>query len=144
MEKYYSINDIAEMTGLSDRTLRNYIKSGTLSGEKIDGVWQFTAEEYGDFITDKSVIPSLKAKKNALVYDFLLNEKKKAPEMCSILDFPADLTEAMKISDFFCSMANASAGKVRMNFSYQGGNARVMLEGDAVTAAKIIGKYFGK
>ena len=67
MEKY-SINDLVEMTGLTDRTLRNYIKSGLLRGEKIDGVWQFTAEDYGAFISDKNVIPSLRAKKNGVVY----------------------------------------------------------------------------
>lgn len=38
MSKYYSINDVAMMTGLSTRTIRNYIKMNILDGEKVDGV----------------------------------------------------------------------------------------------------------
>lgn len=34
---YYSITDIAIMTGLSTRTIRTYIKNGLLSGAKKDG-----------------------------------------------------------------------------------------------------------
>ena len=33
MSKYYSINDVAMMTGLSTRTIRNYIKLNLLDGE---------------------------------------------------------------------------------------------------------------
>lgn len=144
MEKYYTINDIAEMTGLSDRTLRNYIKSGTLQGEKIDGIWQFTAEEYCSFISDKNVIPSLRARKNALIYDFILDEKKRNEEICGIIDIPAESREAMEISDFFCREVNETTGTVKMNFTHRGNHARVMLSGDAQVVAKIIGKFYEK
>ena len=36
---FYSINDIALMSGLSSRTIRNYISSGILKGDKVDGCW---------------------------------------------------------------------------------------------------------
>ncbi|MBE6617195.1 MAG: MerR family transcriptional regulator [Ruminococcaceae bacterium] len=143
MEKY-SINDLVEMTGLTDRTLRNYIKSGLLRGEKIDGVWQFTAEDYGAFISDKNVIPSLRAKKNGVVYDFLLNDKKKEAEACSILDFPADLAEAMAISAYFCDAVNKSDKKLKMNFEHRGNNARVIISGDAAGVWKIISGFYSK
>lgn len=41
-KEYYTIADIAEMTGLSTRTIRNYIKSGLLSGSKKDRTWIFS------------------------------------------------------------------------------------------------------
>ena len=44
----YTINDIAMMTGLTTRTIRNYIKLGILNGEKEDGVWRFSAEDCYD------------------------------------------------------------------------------------------------
>lgn len=34
MSDFYSINDLARMTGLTTRTLRNYINAGTLSGRE--------------------------------------------------------------------------------------------------------------
>ncbi len=45
MDKYYTLNELATITGLTTRTLRNHLKSNILNGEKIDGIWQFTEEE---------------------------------------------------------------------------------------------------
>lgn len=143
MEKYYSINDLSEMTGLSDRTIRNYIKAGLLVGEKIDGAWKFTAENYGDFITNPNVFPSIRAKKNALVYDFMLDTKKKEAEICSIIDIPAEHSEAMAIAKFFCDAANETEG-VSMNFEHKGKFARVMVSGEAEEVVRIISEFYKK
>lgn len=40
--KYYLISHLVLLTGLTDRTIRKYISSGILQGEKIDGLWHFT------------------------------------------------------------------------------------------------------
>ena len=69
MEKY-TINEVAMMTGLTTRTLRNYIKQDILKGEKTDGIWIFTAEEISDFISDPNVKPSIQAKKKSVIFDF--------------------------------------------------------------------------
>ena len=44
-EKLYSINEIAKLTKLTDRTIRNYLASGTLKGRKIGGQWRFTRKD---------------------------------------------------------------------------------------------------
>ena len=54
MNEYYTINDIATMTGLTTRTVRNYIKLGLLDGEKMDGIWQFSIEAVSAFMADKN------------------------------------------------------------------------------------------
>ena len=77
MSKYYSINDVAMMTGLSTRTIRNYIKMNLLDGEKVDGVWKFTEENFQSFVENPNVKPSIQAKSNAIVYDFMLDNHKK-------------------------------------------------------------------
>ncbi len=41
---YYLISHLVLSTGLTDRTIRNYIASGILQGEKINGLWHFTPE----------------------------------------------------------------------------------------------------
>ena len=43
--KYYLIRHLVLLTGLTDRTIRKYISSGILQGEKIDGLWHFTPEQ---------------------------------------------------------------------------------------------------
>jgi hypothetical protein len=40
----YSINQLAMITGYTTRSLRSFIKDGSLNGEKVDGVWMFTED----------------------------------------------------------------------------------------------------
>ena len=50
----YSISDIAKMTKLTDRTIRNYLAKGNLKGKKIGGQWRFTKNDiYALFNNDK-------------------------------------------------------------------------------------------
>jgi hypothetical protein len=84
--KYYTINQVAMMTGLTTRTLRNYINSSVLTGEKIDGVWQFSEEDLSAMISNPMVKPSIQAKNKGVVFDFLAEEKKQVNEICMILD----------------------------------------------------------
>lgn len=84
----YLISHLVQITGLSDRTIRNYIASGILQGEKRNGVWHFTSEQVDGFLCHPAVRPSLLAKHHAAVYDFLLDNRKKTCEMCVVLDLP--------------------------------------------------------
>ena len=100
MKEAFSINDLAMITGLSTRTIRTYITTGFLSGEKIDGAWVFTHEQVLAFIENKAVQLSIKAKKNAIVFDFLGTKPYNNDKMCTILDLAAK--EALTASVFFC------------------------------------------
>ncbi len=44
-DKLYTVEDVAQKTGLTDRTIRNYLKDGRLKGKKIGGQWRFTADD---------------------------------------------------------------------------------------------------
>lgn len=97
---YYTLGHLSQITGLTDRTLRTYLKSGILEGEKISGVWHFTESQLDAFLCHPAVRPSIQAKNNAIVYDFMLDTKKPGPRACVILDLPGlDREEA---SRFFC------------------------------------------
>lgn len=74
-EKTYSLHDMAEFTGLTERTLRNYLNQGLLRGEKRDGAWRFTAQQLAELLRNPTVRPSIQAKAASYVYDFLLDEK---------------------------------------------------------------------
>ena len=50
MKELLTIEDLAKMTGLSERTIRNYLAGGQLEGEKVDGAWRFTEEQFGTFL----------------------------------------------------------------------------------------------
>ena len=145
MEKYYTLNDLAVITGLSTRTLRNYIKMNILCGEKIDGVWNFTEEEVNAFLGNPTVKPSIQAKSKAIVYDFLIDDCKKNNKICSILDLAAASDdEAKEIAEFFGNAISNLKGNVNIKFSYEKlkNNARVILSGDEEVVMEILNSYY--
>ena len=140
-EKLYLISHLVLITGLSDRTIRNYIASGILKGEKINGIWHFTPEEVDVFIKNPAVRPSIIAKNNSLVYDFMLNDSKKEKEACVILDLPkADIKET---AEFFCYRIS-SGNFENINFSFDGyaKTPRIILKGKPSDIFGIIDEYY--
>ena len=73
----YNLNEVAMITGLTTRTLRNYLRLNLLKGEKVDGNWSFTEEELDEFMSNPAVKQAIAAKRNAVVYDFLSDPFKK-------------------------------------------------------------------
>ena len=140
-EKLYLISHITLITGLSDRTIRNYIASGILKGEKINGIWHFTPEEVDAFIKNPAVRPSIVAKNNSVVYDFMLNDSKKEDETCVILDLPkCDIKET---AEFFCyGISNGDYKDI--NFSFDGNykTPRIILRGKPSDVFGLIGDYY--
>ena len=142
-ENYYGISQLAMFTGLTDRTIRNYISTGILQGEKINGVWRFTPEQADAFVRHPMVRPSILAKNNSLVYDFLLEDKKKKQEMCLILDIPKG--EKRAVAEFFCH-AITNDGYRDIKFTFDGVNemARVILKGDATEVLRLVNEFNAK
>ena len=138
--KYYVINHLVMFTGLSDRTIRNYIASGILQGEKINGLWHFTPEQVEEFVRHPAVRPSILAKNNGLVYDFLLDTKKTGQEMCVILDTPC--ADKKTVAECFCYSIN-SGGYHNIQFSFDGvmETSRVILKGDAAEVLRRVNEY---
>jgi len=140
---YYVINHLVMFTGLSDRTIRNYISSGILQGEKINGLWHFTPEEVEEFISHPSVRPSILAKNNGLVYDFILDNKKTKEEICLILDTPC--MDKQTIAEYFCyNISNGNFSNIQFSFDGIKENARVILKGDASQVLKLVNEYYSK
>lgn len=140
----YTLNELATMTGLTTRTLRTYLKTGLLSGEKTDGVWHFSDEDCERFFAHPSVKPALQAKRNALVYDFLGNRFKRENELCVVLDLLPQAREAEEVSAFFCKAVSArEGGKLRFTFKQDDGRVRVILTGQEDAVSDILRAYYG-
>ena len=137
---YYLISHLVLFTGLTDRTIRSYLSSGILQGEKINGLWHFTPEEVEKFVCHPAVRPSILAKNNALIYDFLLDTSKKRSEICIILDLPGiDPKPAM---EFFCyRITNGDFKNIRFSFDAVGKLPRIILKGGASDVMTLITEY---
>ena len=55
MEKTYDIAQLAQMTGLTDRTLRSDLKKGILTGTLLNGKWQFSPQQVQRFFDTPAV-----------------------------------------------------------------------------------------
>lgn len=136
-----TLHQLTLITGLTDRTLRQYLANGLLEGEKRNGVWHFTPEQVNALITNPAVRPAILAKKNAIIYDFLLDGKKQAPACCVILDVPGlNCQQAMA---FFGTPINAGTYK-GIHFSYDNtpnGTPRVILKGAADDVLQLVNAY---
>lgn len=141
MDRTYDLNELAMMSGLTTRTLRNYLHQGLLEGNKVNGVWQFTVEEIEGFFAEPFVKEALRIKRSGVVFDFLADSKKKAGRACVILDRPVSRKEGDGISAFFCRQME-TAEDVQFNYYWDNGNARVILSGAEEQVARILKAYY--
>lgn len=144
MEQKYTINQVAAMTGLSTRTIRNYLKSGLIGGEKIEGVWLFSAEDFENMLTNSAIKSSIKAKSNAVIFDFIADDRKKSNKICTILDLYADDKEAEEISQFFCDTINNNYSTADLTFKFEkyNRNVRIILSGADEAVFDMLKRYY--
>lgn len=141
--KWYTINDIATMTGLTTRTLRNYLRMGLLMGEKVDGVWRFSEEQLWAFMEEPSVQQGLHSKKNAMISDFLLMNTEKENRTCVILDYCMEWEKAKCIVEFFCErMKEAEREGVKFGMERWKRNMRLIISGPEIAVKEIMKQYY--
>lgn len=142
MDKYYTLNDLALMTGLTTRTLRNYLKMGVLKGERMEGVWKFTEEDVAEFFDNPYVISGVQAKNRAIVFDFLAENKKQTNEICTIIDLYVEQREAEEVMDFFCEKVSDREERIKVSFEKNGTYVRVILRGFEDAVMEILNAYY--
>lgn len=137
---YYLINHLVLFTGLTDRTIRSYISSGILQGEKINGLWHFTLEQVEAFMRHPAVRPSILAKNNSLIYDYLLDTRKAKQEACIILDLPG--ADKQAVAEYFCCrISNGGYHDIRFSFDGVLDTARVILTGDTGEVLRLVDEF---
>ncbi len=140
MEKTYTLNDVAMMSGFTTRTLRNYLNQGLLEGQKTEGIWRFTAEAVDRFFRQPFVQEGLRIKHSAQVFDFMAERRKTKARSCVILDVPCTVTKGNQISAFFCEKMQ-DAEDAQFQFNWNNGLCRVILSGAAATVLEILRAY---
>ena len=146
LEKLFTIADIAEMTSMSDRTIRNYLRSGFLTGKKVGGQWRFTTQDIMKFINRSDVSASMSKQWKLDITDFIDGMNPAADgarQACTIVDLyiPREEADAYneKIADYFTD-CDESAKTARVNFEYAENEhrARFILFSAPKTAADIL------
>jgi len=96
MERLYTVEDVARMTGLTDRTIRTYLKTGKLIGRKIGVQWRFTRLQVETLFDDAEVSRDVQALRMREVDGFLRRtDTPEAPEACAVVDLPCPRDAAL-------------------------------------------------
>ena len=138
----YNLNDVAMITGLTTRTLRNYLKLDLLTGEKVDGNWSFTDEELDAFMSNPIVKQAIKTKRNAVVFDFLSDPFKKGNRICTIMDLPVSDAEALETANFFCELIKKNGKDIKFAYNPEKGFSRFILTGSEDQVADFMKAYY--
>ena len=130
-------------TGLTDRTLRSYLKEGRLTGRKEDGAWRFTPEDLEKLLQDEGARQAVRANRNAIVYDFMLNGGGGEDACCAVRDIPVERDGEETLRVRLLERVNREGGAVRFAYGYgedrRGrGSARVILSGPTAAVRKIL------
>lgn len=121
IEKLYTVEDIAKMTGLTSRTIRNYLADGRLRGRKIGSQWRFTEADITSlFSAPEAAAPAADDAGGNAVAEFLKPQSRSAVSICSVIDYPsptADATAAMSklITESISSFIDGDS----ITFTYQ-------------------------
>lgn len=129
------------MTGLSERTLRRYLRDKKLVGHKIGGVWRFSKEQLESFFDDQKVIEDLSKKGGRDLLDFIngKNDFNFDVNACVIVDFNVENKTAIRdIKKEILRISNVNKKKFKMKFYCENNQERLMIIGDIEYGYKVL------
>ena len=140
MEKKYTLNDVSDMTGTSIRTLRTDIRKGWLTGNIIDGKWEFIKENLDWYFAHSEIRKRIRVKGNAPAYDFLDALGCEKPEACMIYDVAGYEIAEEKNRLLYEQMKDISQGNCGYTYYFDEGKAcgRFVIIGSLHYVAKVI------
>ena len=119
-EKLYSVEEIAEMTSVTTRTIRNYLRNGILTGTKIGGQWRFRQEDVMNMLNQENMSSDVCETSKRIVKDFL-NEQytpfSESVSVCTVADVSCSKAHAKKMGKTLCDLWNQANIQGR-NFRY--------------------------
>jgi excisionase family DNA binding protein len=138
-EKLFTVEDIARMTSLTTRTIRNYLKDGSLQGQKIGGQWRFTMENIKRLFKDSSFLSDFSSKNKQKIFNFVhgVNTGIQGKiQVCTIVDYYCENSKAgRQIYEKLVTVINSRgnglpAAKFNYEFNEKEKKARFILFGD--------------
>lgn len=132
-QKLYTVADVAELTGLTSRTIRNYLKDGTLRGKKIGVQWRFTEEDINRLFSEVDEAGKKVMHPEDVISDFLKETESETHKSCLVIDIPfagdAQLQEELQRLEAFAEEESET-------FSY----ACEVIEGHRILRVAVAGK----
>ena len=141
-EKFYTIDQIAEILGMHHKTIRKFITEGKLRANKVGKQWRISGHDLSLFMEDNNV--NIKNSNNRLESekiefsngDIDSNNRTSKINVSTVIDInEVDIDEHKRISNMLLALMNSKDSKIRnstINIKYykNNKNLKVMLWGD--------------
>lgn len=112
------LKSLAQMTGLTTRTLRNYMKRGLLDGNLRNGKYFFTEAELERFLQQDFVKQGMEIRRNSIIHYYIQMSDKKTLSGCLIVDVPGKTAgELTRLQQKMVEKINRE-GYAGLQFSY--------------------------
>ena len=119
LQKLYSVEEIAQMTSVTTRTIRNYLRNGILKGKKIGGQWRFSLEDIEAMINQTNGTSLENSRR--IVRDFLDGVYASFPQsisVCTMADVPCSKEKAEQLSKTLCDLWNQQTAHGAFRYDY--------------------------
>ena len=119
LEKLYSVEEIAQMTSVTTRTIRNYLRSGILKGRKIGGQWRFRLEDIENMMNQAN--HAFRENSGRIVRDFIDSVYTPFPQsisVCTMADVPCSKEKAEQLSKTLCDLWNQQTAHGTFRYDY--------------------------
>lgn len=127
IEKMYSVDDIAEKTCLSTRTIRTFLKEGILTGSKLGGQWRFTEDDVKRFMNNATAMSAVVNDNRQEVIDFLDGVKTSFSgviQICTIVDLYISKQQSYEKSDALQELIDKEPREEYLQYVYDYDNAQ--------------------
>ena len=140
-EKFYTIDQIAEILGMHHKTIRKFITEGKLRANKVGKQWRISGNDLSLFMEDNNVNIKNNNKLESEKIEFSTgdvdsNNKTSKINVSTVIDInEVDIDEHKRISNMLLALMNSKDSKIRnstINIKYykNNKNLKVMLWGD--------------
>ena len=140
-EKFYTIDQIAEILGIHHKTIRKFITEGKLRANKVGKQWRISGHDLSLFMEDNNVNIKNNNKLESEKIEFFTgdvdsNNKTSKINVSTVIDInEVDIDEHKRISNMLLALMNSKDSKIRnstINIKYykNNKNLKVMLWGD--------------
>lgn len=109
VEKYYSVEQIAEMIDIHPKTIQRYIREGKLRAQKIGKSWRVTGHDLSTFVegTDKDGSGD-----TSLGLQDILGAAKNPIKVSSVIDIPVkNSAEAVQVVNWISASMNGRSSE---------------------------------
>lgn len=118
-DKLYTVDEIAQMTRLTSRTIRNYIKSGLLRGKKVGGQWRFSQIDIENLMSISTAAAKMSSANRRDVLNFIDRTEPHTAQVCAVADLQLSQGAAEKLAQKICKIASQTEEEnLRFHYEY--------------------------